>query len=130
MTDEDRRLAHIAVLERYRDAWVAGDIATLFALYADDFVLHWNGANPLAGTHHGKDAAVRALSVFTQKTARRLIAVTNIMADAEKAVMIARENLAGREVDRTLVYRTDGEKLVECWVLDADQAYIDSLLDT
>ncbi len=143
MTDEDRRLAHIAVLERYRDAWVAGDIATLFALYADDFVLHWNGANPLAGTHHGKDAAVRALSVFTQKTARRLrsptvtlipgrrlIAVTNIMADAEKAVMIAHENLAGREVDRTLVYRTDGEKLVECWVLDADQAYIDGLLDT
>jgi hypothetical protein len=56
--------------------------------------------------------------------------VTNIMADADKAVMIARENLAGREVDRTLVYRTDGEKLVECWVLDADQAYIDGLLDT
>lgn len=130
MTDEQRRLANIAVLERYRDAWTTGDIATMFGLYADDFILHWNGSNPFAGTHQGKDAAIRALSVFTQKTGRRLIGVTNIMADADKAIMIARENLAGREVDRTLVYRTDGEKVLECWVLDADQAFIDSLLDT
>ncbi len=130
MTDEDRRLAHIAVLDRYRDAWIAGDIATMFGLYADDFILHWNGSNPLAGTHHGKDAAIRALSAFTQKTGRRLIGVTNIMADADKAVMIARENLADREVDRTLIYRTDGEKVVECWVLDADQGFIDGLLNT
>jgi ketosteroid isomerase-like protein len=129
MTDEDRRLAHIAVLERYRDAWVAADIATMFGLYADDFILHWNGANPFAGTHAGKPAAIAALSNFTQKTDRKLIGVRNIMADADKAVMIARERLAGREVDRTLVYRTDGEKLLECWVLDADQAWIDSLLN-
>jgi uncharacterized protein len=130
MSDEQRRLAHIAVLERYRDAWTTGDIATMFGLYADDFILHWNGSNPYSGTHHGKDAAIAALSAFTQKTGRKLIGVTNIMADADKAIMIARENLAGREVDRTLVYRTDGQKVVECWVLDADQAYIDSLLNT
>ena len=130
MTDEARRLAHISVLERYRDAWTGGDVAAMFGLYADDFVLHWNGSNPFAGTHVGKDAAIRALSAFTRKTGRRLVAVSNIMADADKAVMIARENLAGREVDRTLIYRTDGQKVVECWVLDADQAFIDGLLNT
>ncbi|RYF92490.1 MAG: nuclear transport factor 2 family protein [Caulobacteraceae bacterium] len=129
MTDDDRRRAHIAVLKRYRDAWSAGDIAALFALYADDFVLHWNGNNPLAGAHVGKPAAIAALSSFTRKTDRRLVGVLNIMADADKAVMIARERLAGREVDRTLIYRTDGEKVVECWVLDADQAWIDGLLN-
>lgn len=128
MTDEDRRRAHVAVLERYRDAWASGDVAALFGLYADDFILHWNGANPLAGTHVGKAAAIRALSDFTRKTDRRLVGVSHIMADADRAIMIARENLAGREVERILMYRTDGEKVVECWVLDADQPYIDSLL--
>ena len=129
MTDEDRRRAHIAVLERYRDAWASGDVATMFGLYADDFILHWNGSNPLAGTHFGKVAAIRALSAFTQKTERRLVGVSHIMADAERAIMIARENLAGREVERVLMYRTDGAKVLECWVLDADQPYIDSLLN-
>lgn len=129
MTDEERRLANIAVLERYRDAWTTGDIATMFGLYADDFILHWNGANPFSGTHVGKEAAIRALSVFTQKTDRKLVGVTHIMADADRAIMVARENLAGREVERVLMYRTDGEKVVECWVLDADQVYIDGLLN-
>ena len=54
MTDEERRLAHITVLVRNRDAWTGGDIATMFGLYADDFILHWNGANPFAGTHRGQ----------------------------------------------------------------------------
>jgi ketosteroid isomerase-like protein len=131
-TDEDRRQANLAVMERYRDAWAGGDFAGLAALYADDFILHWNGDNPLAGDHVGKAAALGALVEFTRRTDRRLVAVLNIMADAGKAVMIARERLGGkgetREVDRTLVYRTDGEKLVECWVLDADQGFIDRLL--
>ena len=129
MTEEDRRRAHIAVLARYRDAWTAGDLAAMFGLYADDFVLHWNGANPLAGTHVGKVAAIRALSAFTRKTGRRLVGVTHIMADADRAIMVARENLAGRELERVLMYRTDGEKVLECWVLDADQAYVDGLLN-
>lgn len=128
MTDETRRQGHLAVLERYRDAWTGGDFAGLTGLYADDFILHWNGDNPFAGTHVGKAATVGALLEFTRKTDRKLVAVTHIMADADKAVMIARENLAGREVERVLVYRTDGEKVLECWVLDAEQGYIDGLL--
>ncbi|HYE45395.1 MAG TPA: nuclear transport factor 2 family protein [Caulobacter sp.] len=128
MSDEARRQGHLAVLERYRDAWTGGDFAGLIGLYADDFILHWNGDNPLAGTHVGKAAAVGALMEFTRRTDRRLVSVTNIMADADKGIMIARESLAGREVERVLIYRTDGEKMLECWVLDADQPYIDSLL--
>ena len=89
MTDEDRRRAHIVVLERYRDAWTAGDVASMFGLYADDFVLHWNGANPFAGTHFGKVAAIRALSAFTQKTSRKLVGVTHVMADADRAIMVS-----------------------------------------
>jgi len=128
MTDEDRRQGNLAVLERYRDAWAAGDFPGLIGLYADDFILHWHGDNPFAGTHVGKAAAVGALLEFTRRTDRKLVAVTHIMADADRAIMIARESLAGREVERVLIYRTDGEKVLECWVLDADQAYIDGLL--
>lgn len=127
------RTEHLKVLQDYRDAWTGGDFAALIDLYHDDFVLHWNGRNPLAGVHRGKAAAVTALLEFTRLTSRQLVSVDHIMADDARAVMIARERLSGagesREVERLLLYRTDGRKLLECWVYDSDQAFIDQLLN-
>lgn len=127
------RIEHLTVLQQYRDAWTCGDFAALIDLYDDDFVLHWGGCNPLAGVHKGKTAAVAALLEFTRLTSRQLVAVDHIMADEARAVMIARERLSGgeesREVERLLLYRTDGCKLLECWVYDSDQAFIDRLLN-
>ena len=131
-TPEDARAATLAPAERYAVAWVAGDFPAMLATYADDFILHWFGENPLAGVKHGKAAAVEALMAFTRLTNRRLIAVDSVMADAHRAVIIARESLtcAGetREVERVLVYRVEGDQLAECWVYDADQRFIDRAL--
>ncbi len=127
------RMDHIAVLEQYRDAWIAGDFAALIDLYHNDFRLHWHGENSLAGVHEGKAAAVSALLEFTRRTNRQRADVTHVMADEERGVMIAREHLTGgdetREVERLLVYRTDGRKILECWVYDGEQAFIDRLLN-
>ena len=60
------------------------------------------------------------------------VAVDSVMADAHRAVIIARESLTAggetREVERVLIYRVEGEQLAECWVYDEDQRFIDRAL--
>ncbi|MFZ5670613.1 MAG: nuclear transport factor 2 family protein [Pseudomonadota bacterium] len=130
MTDAAR--TNLAPLRRYVDAWAAGDFPGMLATYADDFVLHWYGDNPLAGTKRGKPAAVEALMTFTRRTGRKLTGVVDVMAGAELAIAIVREEITAagetREVERILVYRVANGLLAECWVYDQDQRFIDRAL--
>ena len=120
------------VVERYAKAWAAGDTAAIMASYGDDVVFHYGGRNALSGDHVGKAAALRALSDFSRRTERRLIAIVDVMAGGERGVVIAREALgkgdARVEVERTLVYRVQSGRIDECWVYDADQALVDRLV--
>ncbi|ATQ42501.1 nuclear transport factor 2 family protein [Caulobacter mirabilis] len=129
---EPVRLATLAAAQRYVDAWVAGDFPAMMAAYSDDFVLHWFGQNPFARTYEGREAAIGALMEFTRRTGRRLLAVVDVMAGAERATVIVREQITvgeeTREIERTLVYRVANDQLAECWVYDQDQRFIDRAL--
>lgn len=115
------------VLRRYADAWQAGDLAQVLDLYHDDFVLHYFGTSPLAGTHEGKDAALQALGLATARTDRVLVDVVDVLAGADLGALVVVENLAGREVQRILLYRVLDGKLGECWLYDQDQRFVDRL---
>lgn len=122
----------LACVQRYAKAWAAGDLAEIFACYGDGFTLHYAGRNALSGDHVGKAAALATLADFSRRTERQLVAVVDVMAGAERGVVIAREAL-GRgaervEVERTLVYRVQGGRFSECWVHDTDPALIDRLV--
>ncbi|MFT3809486.1 MAG: nuclear transport factor 2 family protein [Micropepsaceae bacterium] len=128
MTTEDNR----DVIARYAAAWAAGDFQSLFALYADDFVLHYGGAHRLSGTHVGKDAALTAMGAFSAATGRQLVAVVDTMAGENRAAQIVRERMTtpegAVEVERVFVYRIEGGLMRECWLYDRDQALIDALV--
>ena len=119
-------------VERYAKAWAAGDMAAIVASYADDVTFHYGGRNALSGDHVGKAAALTALGEFSRRTDRRLVRIVDVMAGAERGVVIAREALgkgeARVEVERTLVYRVEAGLFRECWVYDADQGLIDRLV--
>jgi len=119
-------------VERYAKAWAAGDLAAIFACYGDGFTLHYGGSNALTGDHVGKAKALATLAEFSMRTARTLVRIVDVMAGAERGVVIAREALgpegARVEVERTLVYRVEGGLFAECWVYDQDQALIDRLV--
>jgi ketosteroid isomerase-like protein len=123
---------NLAPLRRYIDAWLAGDFPGMLATYADDFILHWYGDNPFAGTKSGKQAAVEALMAFTQKTDRKLLGIVDVMAGPERAIAVVREQITAaaetRDVERVLVYRVENDLLAECWVYDQDQRFIDRAL--
>ncbi len=128
-TDEIR-----TVVERYARAWAAGDMVGVVDSYHDDFTLHYFGRHGLAGDHVGKPAALAALAEFSQRTRRRLLAVTAVMAGPGRGAIIAREAMqageAAVEVDRLLVYAVLDGRLRDCWVYDADQALIDICVGT
>lgn len=127
-----RQAANLAVAERYRAAWLAGDRAALADCYHPDFTLHYFGSNPFAGDHVGKVAALTTLAKFSQRTGRKLLEVVDVMAGPERATIIARESFErnGRkaELERVLVYTIEDDKLHECWVYDGDRALVDSFL--
>lgn len=119
------------VLRRYADAWRAGDLAQVLDLYHDDFVLHYFGESPLAGTHEGKDAALKVLGTATALTNRVLVDVVDVLAGAELGALVVVERLGAgdeaRDLKRVLLYRVRDDKLGECWLYDEDQRFVDHL---
>ncbi|MGH6614273.1 nuclear transport factor 2 family protein [Sphingomonas sp.] len=119
-------------LKRYAAAWTSGDLAAIVACYHDDFTLHYFGQSALSGDHVGKAAALRTLAAFAQRTRRKLIGVTDIMAGDRFGAIVAREMLMQGdqpvEVDRLLLYQVADGLLIECWVHDQDQRLIDTII--
>jgi ketosteroid isomerase-like protein len=121
-------------VQRYADAWRANDIARVFELYHDDFVLHYFGESPLAGDHRGKEAAIGVLVEATQRSGRQLDEIEDVLAGATYGAIVARELVGhGDEatvVRRLFVYTVRDGKLAECWLYDQDQRAIDRLWST
>ncbi len=122
----------IDTVRRYADAWKANDIATVFDLYHDDFVLHYFGDNPLAGDHVGKEAAIATLVEATQRSGRQLDAIEDVLGGDTYAAIVAREGVGDplRVVRRVFVYTVRDSKLAECWLYDEDQRFVDGLWST
>jgi hypothetical protein len=120
-----------AAIERYAAAWTSGDMSAIIACYHADFTLHYFGRNALAGDHVGKAAALKTLGEFSVRTQRRLKSIIATMAGPERGAILARETIGpeGVEIDRLLVYTVKDDLLAECWVYDADQRFIDALID-
>ena len=117
------------VLRAYAKAWLASDLEKVLASYHEDIELHYMGESPLAGTHHGRDAAFAVLAKAPTSTARKLIDVEDVLVGDSLGALIAVEDLGepAQRVRRVLLYRVQDEKLRECWLFDENQKFIDSM---
>ena len=117
------------VLREYADAWLAADLERILGAYHEDVVLHYTGESPLAGTHTGRDAAFAALGQASQRSARRLIEIEDVLVGDALGAILAVEELGDppRRVRRVLLYRVLDGQLRECWLYDEDQRFIDAL---
>ena len=119
----------VDTVRHYAEAWKANDIAAVFALYHDDFTLHYFGRSPLAGDHVGKEAAIAVLVRATERSGRQLDAIEDVLGGDTYAAIVAREGVGEplTVVRRVFLYRVEDAKLAECWVFDEDQRFIDEL---
>ena len=68
----------------------SGAIATVLAMYHDDFVLHYYGESPLAGDDVGRDAAIGTSMEATTRSRRQLDAIEDVLGGDTYAAIIAR----------------------------------------
>lgn len=114
---------------RYADVWDANDLTGILDCYADDFTLHYFGSNPFSGDHVGKQAAFAVLLEVGSRAPRKLVAVDEILAGPEAAVLVVREEIdVGGEIEvvrRVLRYRVVDGRFTECWLYEESQSLID-----
>ncbi|MEO1057200.1 MAG: nuclear transport factor 2 family protein [Actinomycetota bacterium] len=122
-----------AVVRAYCDAWLAGDVMAVLAMYHDDLTLMWPGRHPLAGTYQGVSTAVEALLALDAATNRVPVEVIDVLGGAHGAVAIVRERWSrgdhdSIEVQRALHYTVRDGRLHTCRVFEFDQPSIDDWL--
>jgi alkylhydroperoxidase family enzyme/ketosteroid isomerase-like protein len=122
-----------AMMRRYTDAWLRGDVAAAEALYADDVTLHHFGRNPLAGIYRGKPALDGYLQRMIAAVDRAAtLEVYDVFATERRAVTVIRVRFekAGKtplEGKRVTVFEIgDDGKIHDVWVRDEDQYAVDA----
>ncbi len=120
------------VVRAYCDAWMAGDVMAVLALYHDDLTLMWPGRHRLAGTYEGMAAALDALLELDAATNRVPVEVVDVLDGEHGAAAIVRERWcrdgASIEVLRALHYTVLEGRLRTCRVFECDQPAIDEWL--
>ena len=109
------------------ESFLAGDLAALNDLFADDIVWHAPGRNKLAGTYRGKDEVFGVFSKLFELTAGTFkLDIHDILADDEHAVVLATATaeFEGRKLDDNgvQVFHISDGKVTEQW-LHAGDAY-------
>ncbi|MGY0538911.1 nuclear transport factor 2 family protein [Nocardioides sp. YJ-D4] len=115
------------VLQRYGAAVSAGDMEGLAATLHDDVVWHQPGRNQLSGDHRGPDAVVAHLGRFMELSSGTFALETLSATEAGDLVATTVRFTATRADGATLdqhgvdVFRVDGDKIAEIWLIGEDQ---------
>ncbi|HZO37308.1 MAG TPA: nuclear transport factor 2 family protein [Solirubrobacteraceae bacterium] len=102
-----------------------GDNAPLLAIVSEDVINHVDGNSPLGGDHFGREESLNKFPILFEMSGGTMRFETlNMIADDHFAIWLQRVTAErdGRELDHvlTVVWRFQGEKVVEMWDHFAD----------
>jgi uncharacterized protein len=124
---------HIAMFRRAHEAFERGDTEAMRSWFADDFVWHEPGSNPLTGDYRGADEVFRLFGRIARKTDGHFDThLKDVLASDEHLVALFQlraqsgaKKIAGRRVN---VYRVNPDgRVAERWGYVEDQAAYDDL---
>lgn len=116
------------VIQRYGSAAATGDMEALAATLQEDAVWHQPGSNPLSGDYRGPAAIVAHLGRFMELSAGTFALETLSATEAGDLVATTVRFTATRPDGATLdqygvdVFRVNGDKIAELWLISEDQA--------
>lgn len=125
-------MSAIDVVGQYGAAAAAGDMAALAATLTADAVWHQPGANQLSGDHVGPDAIVAHLGRFMELSGGTFALETESATESGSLVSTTVRFTAQRDGAADLdqrgvdVFRVEGDKVAEIWLLSEDQAAEDT----
>jgi ketosteroid isomerase-like protein len=117
---------HADLVRKGFEAFAAGDMATLDALFADDATWHSSGAGVLTGDFVGKQAIFGNFARIPQESDAFSQEVHAILADDEHTVALVNATATRRgktaNLAQVLVFHVEGGKAKEVWITPVDAA--------
>lgn len=120
------------VVGQYGAALAAGDMAALTAVLHQDVIWHQPGENVLSGDHVGPDGIVGHLGRFMERSngtfRLETLAVTeagNLVATTVRFTA-SRPGLPDLDQHGVDVFRIEGDRIAEVWLMGEDQAVEDA----
>ena len=116
------------VVARYGAAMAAGDMNALKSVLSDQAVWHQPGDNQLSGEHVGPEAIIGHLGRFMEPSGGTFSLTTDSVAEAGALVATTVRFTASRPEHADLdqhgvdVFRVEGDKIVEIWLMSEDQS--------
>jgi uncharacterized protein len=118
------------LIRRGYEAFSAGDVNTVLALFADDITWHASGSNQLAGDYHGPQEVMGMFGRLMEMTGGSFrVDVHDILANDTHGVVLVTtraerdgQMLASRRVD---IWHVADGKATEFWAFAEDQAKLD-----
>jgi ketosteroid isomerase-like protein len=123
------------VMTEYLASAKRGDWDAAYALLAKDMTVHIPGESAFAGEHHGREAAIEYIQAIRNHFMDGGIEleVIDMLASAERVVLLVRERFYGDDarvtIRRANVYRVRGGEIVEISIFEADQYFVDAMID-
>ena len=120
-----------STMERYRAAWGRNDWEAAMAIWSDDIVHHVPGRHRLAGTFRGKQSFLDHYgSVFGELGGTiEVVEIRDVLVSGGRAVSVVVERAVRGErtleFDRVVLYRIEGDHIVETWSYDFDPYALD-----
>jgi ketosteroid isomerase-like protein len=115
------------------NAFVAGDMEWLNTHFDDTLVWHDPGNNVLSGDYHGREEVLAHLAKSVQ-VALPEFDIHDVVANDDHAVALVslrstrsdnNETYEGRYVH---IFHVSGERVLESWIFNEDQAAVDAFL--
>ena len=120
-------MSAIDVVGRYGAAIAAGDMAALADTLTKDAVWHQPGANSLSGDHVGVDAILAHLGAFMERSGGTFALETESATESGALVATTVRFTASRDGAAALdqhgvdVFRVEGDRIAEIWLISEDQ---------
>lgn len=113
------------------EAMIAGDMATVSEMIADDATFHWPETSRVSGDLEGKEAILASFAVMPEGIASWESELHAVLADDEHAVVLLRNTVdRGGEtfhLDVVQVFHIADGKLTEGWGAPVDRAVFDAV---
>ena len=120
-------MSAIDVVGQYGAAAAAGDMAALAASLTEDVVWHQPGANQLSGDHVGPEAVLAHLGRFMEISGGTFVLQTESATESGNLVATTvrftaqREGAADLDQHGVDVFRVEGDRIAEIWLIGEDQ---------
>jgi ketosteroid isomerase-like protein len=123
------------VMTEYLASAKRGDWDAAYGLLAKDMTVHIPGESAFAGEHHGREAAIEYIQAIRNHfmSGGIELEVVDMLASEERVALLVRERFYGDgapvTIRRANVYRVRGGEIVEISIFEADQYFVDAMVD-